>query len=176
MVGGSVVATYWDFWGKRQKDCFATRSSMTQKPRTKQLAVVIFIVALVFAGVALIAGPVAKYHKLGHQAVKQFHERLASGQYVEIYDAADETLRDTTSKADFENLLQSVHERLGDVESLNPGWEGIAFHGGQRVTISEHFDTKFAHGNGTEWFVWQGHDNRLTLGRYQVKSNVLPSR
>jgi hypothetical protein len=32
-----------------------------------------------------------------------------------------ETLRDTTSKADFVNLLQSVHERLGDVESLDPG-------------------------------------------------------
>jgi len=132
--------------------------------------------ALVLAGVGLISGPVAKYHNLGHQAVKQFHEQLASEQYVEIYDAADETLRDTTSKSDFINLLQSVHERLGDVESLNPGWQGIAFHGGQRMTISEYFDTKFAHGNGTEWFVWQAHDNRLTLGRYQIKSSVLTSR
>ena len=90
------------------------------------------IVALVFAGITLISGPVAKYHKLGHQAVKQFHEQFASGQYVEIYDAADETLRETTSKSDFVNLLQSVHEKLGDVESVNPGSQGIAFHGGQR--------------------------------------------
>jgi hypothetical protein len=176
VVGGSVDAAYWGFWWKRQKDYFTTQSPTTKKPRTKELAVVLCLVALVFACVALIAGPVAKYHKLGHQAVKQFHEQLASGQYVEIYDAADETLRDITSKADFVNLLQSVHERLGDVESLNPGWQGIAFHGGQRMTISEYFDTKFAHGNGTEWFVWQAHDNRLTLGLYQIKSSVLTSR
>jgi hypothetical protein len=44
------------------------------------------------------------------------------------------------------------------------------------MTISEYFDTKFAHGNGTEWFVWQAHDNRPTLGRYQIKSSVLTSR
>jgi|HubBroStandDraft_6_1064221.scaffolds.fasta_scaffold56480_1 hypothetical protein len=176
MVIGSVVGAYWGFWWKRQKDYFTAQSSVIPKTRTKELAVVLCIAALVLAGVVLISGPVAKYHELGHQAVKQFHEQLASEQYVEIYDAADETLRDTTSKSDFVNLLQSVHERLGDVESLNPGWQGIAFHGGQRMTISEYFDTKFAHGNGIEWFVWQAHDNRLTLGRYQIKSSVVTSR
>jgi hypothetical protein len=176
MICGSAVALYWGFWWKRQKDHFTAQSPGSRKTRTKELAVVFCIVVLVFAGVALISGPVAKYHGLGHQAVKQFHEQLASGQYNEIYDAADETLRKTTSKSDFVNLLQSVHERLGDVESLNPGWRGIAFHGGQHMTISEYFDTKFTHGNGTEWFVWQADDNHLTLGRYQIKSSVLTSR
>jgi hypothetical protein len=176
VLGGSVVVAYWGFWWKRQKNYFTTQSPATQKTRTKRLAVVLCIVALVFAGIAWISGSVAKYHELSHQAVQQFHEQLASGQYAEIYEAADETLRDTTSKSDFVNLLQAVHERLGDVESLNPGWQGIAFHGGQRMTISEYFDTKFAHGRGTEWFVWQAHDNHLTLGHYQIKSSVLTSR
>jgi len=176
MVGGSVVAAYWGFWWKRQKDYFTTPLLTTQKKRTKELAVVLCIVGLVFAVGALILGPVAKYHELGHQAVKQFHQQLASGQYVEIYDVADETLRETTSKSDFVNLLRSVHEKLGDVESLNPGWQGIAFHGVQRMTISEYFDTKFTHGNGEESFVWQAHDGRLTLGEYQIKSSVLTSR
>ena len=176
MVGGSVVAAHWGFWWKRQKEYFTTQSPTTQKTRAKELAVVFCIVVLVFAGVALISGPVAKYHELGNQAVKQFHEQLAAGQYVEIYDTADETLHETTSESDFVNLLQSVHEKLGDVESLNRSWQGIAFHGRQRVTISVYFDTKFAYGNGTEQFVWQAHDNCLTLGRYQIKSSVLTSR
>jgi hypothetical protein len=176
MVGGSVVAAYWGLWWKRQKGYFRTQSPTTQKTRTRELALVFCMVALVFAGVALISGPVAKYHELGNQAVKQFHEQLAAGQYVEIYDAADETLRETTSKSDFVNLLQSVHEKLGAVESVNPSWQGIAFHGRQRVTMSVYFDTKFTYGNGTEQFVWQAHDHRLALGRYQIKSSVLTSR
>jgi hypothetical protein len=59
---------------------------------------------------------------------------------------------------------------------LNPSWKGIAFHGGQRATIALYFDTKFTNGTGTEQFVWQEHDNRLTLSRYQIKSKVLDSK
>jgi hypothetical protein len=176
MVGGSVVAVYWGFWWKRQKDYFTAQSPAIPKTGTKELAVVLCIAALVLAGVWLISRPVAEYHELGNQAVKQFHEQLAAGQYVAIYDAADETLRECTTKSDFVNLLQSVHEKLGDVQSLNSSWKGVAFHGGQRSTIALYFDTKFTNGTGTEQFVWQEHDNRLTLGRYQIKSKVLDSK
>jgi hypothetical protein len=170
MVCSSVVAVYWSFWWKRQKDYFAAQSPAIPKTGTKELAVVLCIV------VGLISGPVAKYHELGNQAVKQFHEQLAAGQYVAIYDAADETLRESTSKSDFVNLLQSVHEKLGDVQDLNSSWKGVAFHGGKRATIALYFDTKFTNGTGAEQFVWQEHDNHLTLSRYQIKSKVLDSK
>lgn len=176
MVGSSAVAAYWGFWWKRQKSYFTTPTLTNQKKRTKEWAMVLGIVALVFAGIAIISGPVAKYHEHGHQAVKRFHEQLAAGQYAEIYDTADETLRESTSKAEFVNLMQSVHERLGDVESLNPGWQGVAFHGGQRATIAEDFDTKFTRGIAKESFVWQAQDSHLTLGRYQIKSSMLTSK
>ena len=176
MVGGSVVAVYWSFWWKRQKDYFTTSSPAIPKTGTKELVVVLCIVALVLAGVGLISGPLAKYHELGNQAVKQFHEQLAAGQYVAIYDAADETLRESTSKSNFVNLLQSVHDKLGDVQDLNSSWKGVAFHGSQSATIALYFDTKFANGTGTEQFVWQKHDNRLTLSRYQIMSKVLDSK
>jgi hypothetical protein len=176
MVCGSLVAVYWGVWWNRQKDYFTAQSPTIPKTGTKELAVVLCIVALVLAGVGLISGPVAKYHELGNQAVKQFHEQLAAGQYIAIYDAADETLRESRSKSDFVNLLQSVHEKLGDVQYLNSSWKGVAFHGGQRATIALDFETKFTNGTATEQFVWQEHDNRLALSRYQIKSKVLDSK
>jgi hypothetical protein len=176
VVCGSVVALYWGFWWKRQKDYFSAQSPAIPKARAKGLAVVLGIVALALAAVGLISGPIAKYHELGNQAVRQFHEQLAAGQYAAIYDAADETLRERISKPDFVNLLQSVHEKLGAVRDLNPSWQGVAFHGGQSATIALHFDTKFVNGNGAEQFVWQKDDNRLTLSQYQIKSRVLDSK
>ncbi len=158
MVCGLVVAVYWGFWWKRQKDYFTAQSPAIPKVGTKELAVVLCTVALALAAVGLISGPVARYHELGNQAVKQFHEQLAAGQYVAIYDAANETLRESTSKSD-----------------LNPSWKGIAFHGRQRATIALYFDTKFTNGTGTEQFVWQKDNNRLTLSWYQIKSKVLDS-
>jgi hypothetical protein len=176
MVGGSVVVLYWGFWWKRQKIYFAVQSPAIPKVGTKQVVLALGIVTLVLAVAGLISGPLADYHELGSQAVKRFHEQLAAGQYEAIYDTADETLRERTSRSDFVNLLQSVHEKLGDVQDLNPSWQGIAFHGSQSATIALHFDTKFTNGAGTEQFVWQEDHNRLTLGEYQIKSKVLDSK
>jgi hypothetical protein len=176
MVGGSAVAVYWGFWWKRQKDYFTQQASAIPKVQTKELAVVLCLAAFLLACVLLISRPVAKYHELGNQAVKHFHEQLAAGQYVAIYDAADETLRKSTTKSEFESLLQSVHEKLGDVQGLNSSWKGVAFHGGQRATIALDFDTRFTKGNGAEKFVWQERDDHLTLSRYQITSTVLDSK
>lgn len=172
MVCGSVVAVYWGFWWRRQKDYFTAQSPAIPKVGAK-VAVALCIVALVLAAVGLISGPVAKYHKLGDQAVTQFHDQLSAGQYVAIYDGADETLRESISKADFVNLLESVHGKLGDVQDLNPTWTGVSFHGSQRATIALNFDTKFTKGTGTEQFVWQEQGTHLTLSRYQIKSKAL---
>jgi hypothetical protein len=176
VVGGSLVAIYWGFWWNRQKNYFTPQSRMIPNTRTKELAAVLCISAVVLAVLTLLSGPAARNTKLANQAVKQFHDQLDAGQYAVIYDGADETLRETTSESDFVNLLQSVHQKLGNVQDLNLSGTGIAWHGGQGVTISLIYDTKFTHGTGNERFVWQNHDNRVTLGRYHIKSNVLTSK
>jgi len=176
VVGGSLVAIYWGFWWNRQKNYFTPQSRMIPNTRTKELAAVLCILVALFAVFALFSGPAARNTKLANQAVKQFHDQLDAGQYAAIYDGADETLRETTSESDFVNLLQSVHQKLGNVQDLNLSWTGIAWHGGQGVTISLIYNTKFTYGSGNEQFVWQSHDNRVTLGRYRIKSNVLASK
>ncbi len=176
MVGGSVVALYWGSWWKHQKGYFTSQSLPSPKARTKELVAVLAIATSALVAIALLAAQTAKYREPADPAVKQFHEQLAAGQYVAIYDVADETLRRTTSESDFVNLLQSVHQRLGDAQNLNLRSTVISWHGGGRMSIGVTYDTKFTYGTATEQFVWQEQNNRVALGRYQIKSTILPSK
>jgi hypothetical protein len=173
MVDGSLVALYWGFWWKRQKGYFTSQSPASPSARTKELVAVLCIAASAFAAIALFAAQTAKYREPADPAVKQFHERLAAGQYVAIYDEADETLRRTTSESDFVNLLQSVHQKLGDAQNLNLRSTVISWHGNGKLSIGVTYDTEFTYGAATEQFVWQEQDNRVALGRYQIRSKVL---
>lgn len=175
-VVGSLVAFYWGFWWKRQKAYFTAQSPSITKAGTKELAIVFGIAALVLAGVTLLERQTDKYLKLTSPAVEQFHAQLAAGQYAAIYDGADETLRKKTTEAAFVDLLQSVHQKLGDVHDSNLNRTGIAWHSNQNVTISVNYETKFTYGMGTEQFVWQDKGNRVTLGGYQIRSNVLTAK
>ena len=176
MVAFSLVALYWNFGWKRQKGYSTGQSPTSQSTGKKELATVFGIAALAFALLTLPSRQTAKYQELTNPAVKQFHEQLAAGQYVAIYDGADETLRRTTSESDFVNLLQSVHQKLGKVQELNLTRTVIALHGGGVKSIGLTYDTKFTYGTGTEKFVWQKDDNHVTLGLYQIKSKVLTAK
>ncbi len=176
MVVGALVASYWGLWWKRQKGYFTGQSPTIAKTGTKELTIVFGTAALVLAVVMLLEGQTDKYLKLTNPAVEQFHAQLAAGQYAAIYEGADETLRRKTTEADFVDLLQSVHQKLGGVQDSNLNRTGIAWHSSQNVTISLHYETKFAYGSGTEQFVWQDKSNRVTLGGYQIRSKVLTAK
>jgi hypothetical protein len=176
MVGGSLVALYWGVWWKRQRGYFTAQSPSIAKTGTKELVIVFGIAALVLVAVMLLEGQTAKYLKLTNPAVEQFHAQLAAGQYAAIYDGADATLRKATSEADFVDLLQSAHRKLGDVRDSRLSRTGIAWHSSQSVTISLHYETKFTYGMGTEQFVWQDQGNRVTLGGYHIRSKVLTAK
>lgn len=173
MVGGSLVALYWGLWWKRQKGYFTSQSPAIPNARTKELVAVLCIAASAFVAIKLFAAQTAKYREPADPAVKQFHEQLAAGQYVAIYDEADETLRRTTSESDFVDLLQSVHQRLGDAQNLNLRSTVISWHGHGKMSIGVTYDARFTHGIATEQFLWQEQNNRVALGRYQIRSNVL---
>ena len=175
-VGGSLVALYWGFWWRRQKSYFVLPSPTIPKTGTKELVAVFCILALAFAALTLFSSRTDKYREPADAAVKQFHEQLAAGQYAAIYDEADETLHTATSQSDFVNLLQSVHQKLGNAQDLNLSRTAISFHGGGRMSIRVTYDTKFTNGTATEQFVWQDQDSRVTLGQYQIRSDVLTAK
>jgi len=173
---GAVVSVYWGFWWKRQRAYFTAQSPSITKAGKKELAIVFGIAALVLAGVTLLERQTDTYLKLTSPAVEQFHAQLAAGQYAAIYEEADETLRKKTAEAAFVDLLQSVHQKLGDVHDSHLNRTGIAWHSKQSVTISLNYETKFTYGMGTEQFVWQDKGNRVTLEGYQIRSNVLTAK
>ena len=176
IVGGSLVALYWGFWWKRQKGYFTAQSPTIAKTGTKEFAIVFGIAALVLGAVTLLERQTDRYLELTNPAVERFHAQLAAGQYAAIYDGADETLRRKTTEATFLDLLQSVHQKLGDVQDSKLNRTGIAWHSSQNVTISLNYETKFTYGTGTEQFAWQDQGNRVTSGGYQIRSKVLAAK
>jgi hypothetical protein len=176
VIGGSLVALYWGLWWKRQKRYFTAQPLTNPNVRAKELVVVFCVAALAFGAIRLLSGQTVRYQELVNPALKQFREQFAAEQYIAIYEGADETLRGTTRESDFVNLLESVHEKLGDVQNSNLTFTGISWHGNHNATISLNYKTEFARGAGTEKFMWQDHNNRVTLGRYQVYSKVLTER
>jgi hypothetical protein len=170
MVGGSLVLAYWAFWWKRQKDYFRAPSPPIPNAGSKELAAVLGISVLVFAAFTSLPRLTAKNEEHANQAVKQFHEQLAAGQYNAIYDGADETLRRITSEPDFVNLLQSVHQTLGAVQNSVPRRTVFQLAQG---TVRLDYDTTFVRGTGREQFVWQIKDNQAILDSYRVDSREL---
>lgn len=176
MVVGFSVLAYWGFWWKHQNGYFTSPGPSIPNVRRKELALVFGISALVIAAFTLLSGLGGNYRELANQAVKQFHEQLAAGQYVAIYDGADESLRKATSESDFVNLLESMDQKLGTFEGSNPNFTGITWGKNHEVTVRLTFDANFANGTGTEDFVWRIVNNRATLSRYQIKSKVLTAK
>lgn len=151
---------------------------MIPNARTVGRAAMSWVSLLVFALCVLLAtcAPAHRSTELSEEAVRQFHNQLDSGKYAEIYDAADEQLKRTTSEAGFANVLQSVHEKLGNVRQSSLSWSRISWHGQQRTTVRLMLHTNFTSGTGDEDFVWQINGDRVTLGSYKIKSNVLTTK
>lgn len=170
MVGVILVCAYWGFWWKRQKDYFRAQAPTIPNAGRKELAVILCISVLVFAAFTLLPLLTSKNEEHANQAVKQFREQLAAGQYSAIYDGADEKLHRTTSESDFVNRLQSVNQTLGAVQNSVP--KGIEFQMAQG-TIRLDYDTTFARGTGRERFVWQIKNDQAILDSYHVDSRQL---
>jgi hypothetical protein len=173
MVGASCVLVYWGFWWKRQEGYFTAQSSPNPSAGKKELALVFGISALVIAAFTLLSGSTSKNQQVADRAVAHFHEQLAAEQYVEIYEEADETLRETTSEADFVNMLQSIHQTLGVVRDSVP--TRIVFQMARRTTRLDYVTT-FERGNGREQFVWQIRDNQAALHSYRIDSKSLAKK
>ena len=55
--------------------------------------------------------------QLSDVEIRQFHEKLNSGNYGQIYDDADDTFRNSGREEELTKFLQAVHDRLGDAGS-----------------------------------------------------------
>lgn len=111
--------------------------------------------------------------QIAEQSVEQFHSQMDSEQYQTIYSAADEGFHKATNEADFVALLQSVHKKLGKVQTSQRSNFQVGVSTGQGIVVTLVYNTTFGQGSGTEQFFWHMRDNRPLLLGYHINSNDL---
>ena len=105
-------------------------------------------------------------------AVTQFHQRLNTGAYKEMYSVTDSKLRAVTNESDFVALMAAIHKKLGAHQTKAArGWHVNWTLEGTFVSLS--YETRFAEGKATEDFVWRVRDGRAQLVSYNVNSPQL---
>jgi Protein of unknown function (DUF4019) len=121
------------------------------------------------------AGPLSIYESYtsAAAAVDRFHSQFNAGRFAAIYDAADPEFKASTNKADFTQLLDAVHRKLGAFEAekqvhFSQGW---TMRQGTLVTLD--YETTYAQGKAREHFVWRPRNSDALLVEYRVDSRAL---
>jgi hypothetical protein len=114
----------------------------------------------------------SKGKQLAESAVVQFNEQYNAGQFHDIYNQADDGLKQHDTEASLVQLFESVHRKLGTVKWANQTrWYVNATTGRTFVTLS--YDTDFSEGKGTEEFAFRINGDKALLYNYHVNSNLL---
>ena len=144
------------------------------KTRAQLWAVSIFVVVTVIV-VGSSSCSFTKSKQVAEDAVKKLHNQYNAGQYHEIYSQADEEFRKTVKEADFVNMLEHVHSKLGTVKQSNQdAWHVNATTSGTAVTLG--YDVVFSEGKGTEECIFRVSGDQAKLIGYTVKSPLLATK
>lgn len=146
-----------------------TRSSKTSvqtMPRLLLLQMVVLVTVTV-GGCS-----VGKGREVAEQAVNEFHQRLDTEQYDQIYKTASDDFRSGTSQSDSTELFAAVHRKLGKVLSAHQ--RAFAVNSTLTgTTVRLQYDTEFAEGKASEAFVFTLSGDKAVLVSYNINSPTL---
>ena len=109
---------------------------------------------------------------LSETAITDFHRQFNEARFKEVYAATHENFKKATTEAEFVELLDAMHRKLGKhVESAGKGWRVNSFNGKTTASLSQ--DATFEHGKGTETFVFVISDGKCSLQNYDIQSREL---
>jgi uncharacterized protein DUF4019 len=110
--------------------------------------------------------------------VASFHGMLDAERYSEIYGGTDELFKNATPEAQFTEILQAVHRKLGVVVSTaQTNFTSRDLAGTSAGSyISMTYKTEFAEGPATESFNWRVVDGKVHLVGYNIQSSLLITR
>jgi hypothetical protein len=105
-------------------------------------------------------------------AVRAFHAQLDAHQYEAIVAAAGGEIGHVRSQAEFLQLLESVHDRLGNTKSSKEtSW--TAKFGNDDAVLTLDYATAYANGDATEHFSYRMKGNDVRLVGYRIESKAL---
>jgi hypothetical protein len=109
---------------------------------------------------------------LSETAIGDFHRQFNEGKFKEVYAAAHANFKKTVPEAEFVELLEAMHRKLGkQVKSTGTGWRVNSINGKTTASVSQ--DTEFEHGKGSESFVYVVSGVSCSLERYDIQSRDL---
>jgi hypothetical protein len=115
------------------------------------------------------------YHdyRLASAAVDHFHEELDRGNFEAIYSEATEDFRSGGTSADFIEVLETVHQKMGNSGKKTPQGFHVNWKNGRHL-VDQVFDTQFALGHAQESFIWVVENDQVRLYYYHIHSHNLP--
>lgn len=109
---------------------------------------------------------------LSDTAIGDFHRQFNEGKFKEVYAATHANFKKTSTEAEFVELLDAMHRKLGkQVKSTGTGWRVNSINGKTTASVSQ--DTEFEHGKGRESFVFVVSDGKCSLENYDIQSRDL---
>jgi hypothetical protein len=106
------------------------------------------------------------------QAVSKFHELLDSGRFAEVFVQSSDDLKKVTGEAEFVELLEAVHRKLGNSKSSTRQAWNVNYHTtGTFITLK--YRTVYSEGEAAEQFVYRMQDSVPSLVGYHINSNTL---
>ena len=134
-------------------------------------------VRALFAAVAALmltaCNPVERAN-LARSEVESFHRDYNAANIGAIWSRVDPQFRNSTTRKDFENLMASVHNSMGDMkDSQQVGINMNSTPQGSLTVVT--MRTSFEHGDGLETFTYIAKDDGLTLLGYNINAEKLMS-
>jgi len=137
---------------------------------TKPCVPVLTSILLVLMTVTLGAcGRLSQAKATGEKAVVNFHAVYNQGKIENIWNNADPSFRTATTKVKYEDLMQAIQRKLGQVVSTtNISWQMQSYNMKTSVLLSQ--TTTFEHGQGTETFTFGLDGTNAMLVQYNIQS------
>jgi hypothetical protein len=131
--------------------------------RVKIGIVVLFAAALTGCGGFTQGKPAAE------RAVAHFHDLFNQGKLEGIWNQADPSFRNASTRKKYDDFMGAVQRKLGKVtSSSNAGWKVQSFNMKTRVLMNQ--NTVFDQGRGTESFTFALDGTNAVLMGYNIQS------
>jgi hypothetical protein len=113
--------------------------------------------------------------RIAEATVDEFHSRLDSEKYHEIYLVTTDDFKKDTSEPDLTELLKTVHQKLGNVKTARNTSMQVRYTTWGNF-VNANYETTFEHSRAQERFTILLSGRNGSLVSYQISSRELVAR
>jgi hypothetical protein len=126
------------------------------------------IIGLIFLFVTISCDSMMRGKQETDVAVERFHSDFNAQRFDEIYDDSDEKFKQTTSREEFTDLLETTQRKFGKInDSSLISWKLVKTDN-KLVTVI--YNVEFSEVEGREEFTFHIIDDKALLYNYKIKS------